>query len=816
MRFAEVAVDAPAGHDRTFSYSIPQELSVGPGHLVRVPFGSRTLQGVVFSLAQSPQVPETREILGITSPDFSLTKVQLSLARWISQHYMCPLFEAAGPMLPPGGRVRTKTYLSVSLSVADDEESQLTATQQKVLEYVRRSATVDQDRLIGALGQGAKSALYRLVDRGIISRSTRRARPAVGPMYRHYVRLTAKARVVPPGALAETVRRAPRQATLLRRLLEGQAPPTLTEARKEYGSSAVNGLVAKGWIDKHTITAERDPLADKVFAPSPGIALTPQQSAAASPIRATQQDINAFPRVFLIQGVTGSGKTEIYMDAVEHCLKLGKRAIVLVPEIALTHQIVERFASRFPGQVAVLHSGLSAGERHDQWWKIQRGEYGVVIGSRGALFAPQQDLGLVVIDEEHEWTYKQHDANPRYHAREVALRLGELTGALVVLGSASPDVVSYHEALRRRFRLMVLTERVTANGKSSSLGRRSAPLASVEVLDMRRELREGNRDIFSRRLISAMGECLESDDQMILFVNRRGSASHMQCRNCGHSLRCRRCDIALTYHREADRLLCHYCGYRRIAPAKCPRCLSYRMSYYGAGTQAIVERVGQRFPEATVLRMDSDATKGVRAYEDLFARFRSGEAQVLVGTQMVAKGLHFPSVSLVGVVSADVGLNIPDYRASERVFQLLCQVAGRAGRGPTAGQVIVQTYQPDNYAVQAAASQDYQRFYTEEMAFRREQANPPFSKLVRLLYAHTNRALCEREALRLAEVIRSRREELGQSDIGLLGPTPAYPARVRGHYRWHLILRGPDPRALLDQVTVGPGWTVDVDPVALT
>ena len=249
-----------------------------------------------------------------------------------------------------------------------------------------------------------------------------------------------------------------------------QVKATLAEARKEYGSSAVNGLVAKGWIDKHTVTTERDPLAGKVFAPSPGIALTPQQSAAASPIRATQQDINAFPRVFLIQGVTGSGKTEIYMDAVEHCLKVGKRAIVLVPEIALTHQIVERFGSRFPGQVAVLHSGLSAGERHDQWWKIQRGEYGVVIGSRGALFAPQQDLGLVVIDEEHEWTYKQHDASPRYHAREVALRLGELTGALVVLGSASPDVVSYHEALRRRFRLMVLTERVTVNGKSSSLG----------------------------------------------------------------------------------------------------------------------------------------------------------------------------------------------------------------------------------------------------------------------------------------------------------------------------------------------------------
>ena len=816
MRFAEVAVDAPAGYDRTFSYSIPPSLKVRPGQLVRVPFGSRTLQGVVFSLEQAPQVPETRDILDTTGPEPVIDETHLSLARWISRYQMAPLFEVAALMLPPGGRVRPKTYLSVNPEVANVEELSNTPFQRRVVDHVRDKGTVELERLIGALGQGVRAAVGRLVDDEILVRSIGRSHPKIGRKYRDYARLNAEARATLVEWLPNATRRAPRQAALLKRLLEDDAPLPMADARKEFGASAVKVLLDKGWIDKESVPVERDPLAGKAFSPQPPVALTPRQASVASEIRATLEDASAAPRAFLVQGVTGSGKTEIYLDAAQECLRLEKKAIVLVPEIALTHQTVERFATRFPGQVAVLHSGLSPGERFDQWWKIKRGDYGVVIGSRSAIFAPLPDLGLIVLDEEHEWTYKQHDASPRYHARAVASKLAEMTGTIVVLGSASPDVVSYYKGLRRELRLLTLPERVRVNGKGASSGRRSAPLASVEVVDMRRELREGNRDIFSRPLVSAMGECLESGGQMILFVNRRGSASYTQCRNCGFSVRCRRCDIALTYHREADRLLCHYCGYRRIAPAKCPKCLSYRMSYYGVGTQAIVEHVRERFPEATILRLDRDASRGPKAYEELLDRFRSGQARVMVGTQMVAKGHHFPSVSLVGVVSADVGLNIPDYRAGERVFQLLCQVAGRAGRGPSAGKVIVQTYQPDNYAVRAAALQDYQAFYRKEMAFRREQANPPFSKLVRLLYAHTNRALCEQEALRLAEAIRQQRDAWGYSDIEVLGPAPAYPARLRGHYRWHLVLRGPEPRMLLDQVTVAPGWTVDIDPVALT
>ena len=815
MSFAEVAVDAPAGYDSTFSYSIPRSLSVRPGHLVQVPFGSRQLQGVVFSLTPVPQVPETRDILDTALPEPVLTETQLSLSRWISRYYMSSLFEAAALMLSPGGRVRPKTYVSLSPNSDTVEEWPQAPLECRVLDYIQRRGTAEQERLVRALGQRARAAVGRLVDKHLLVRSTGRGRRPLGPRYRNYVVLTADGRGAAVEWLSNAARRAPRQAALVTSLLDG-ASISLSDARKQYGVSAVSALSARGWIEKDRVLMERDPLAGKEFPPSPAVSLTARQAKIASAIRATLEDASAVPLSFLIQGVTGSGKTEVYLDAVEHCLKLGKRAVVMVPEIALTHQTVERFAARFPGRVAVLHSGLTDGERFDQWWKIKPGGCDVVIGSRSAIFSPQPDLGLIVIDEEHEWTYKQHDASPRYHARDVALKLAELTGAVVVMGSASPDVASYYKGLRKEFRLWTLPERVLADAGKPSSSPGSVPLSSVEVVDMRRELREGNRDIFSRSLVSAMDECLDAGGQIILFLNRRGSASSMQCRSCGLALRCRRCDIALTYHRGADRIICHYCGYRRIAPAKCPKCLSYRLSYYRAGTEAVVEEVSRRFPESKVLRWDRDTTRSPRAHEELLARFRSGEAQVLVGTQMIAKGLHIPSVTLVGVVSADEGLNIPDYRSGERAFQLLCQVAGRAGRGQSAGRVIVQTYQPDNYAVQAAAAQDYQRFYRHEMAFRWEQANPPFGRLVRLLYAHTNRAVCEREALRLAEDIGQQRDAWGYSDTELLGPTPAYPARLRGHYRWHLVLRGPEPRTLLDRMTVPKGWIVDIDPVALT
>ena len=813
MRYAEVAVDAPVAHGRTFSYSVPPSLDLRAGHLVEVPFGERRLPGVVFALTPQPQVPETRDILRLTYDDPVLSDVALELARWTSQYYLCSLFDAAAPMLPPGGRSRRKTYLSAVPGGTGLDS--LTAYQSKVMQYIAGKGRTEQERLVDVLGQGARAVVRRLVDREMVVRSYGRGGPTIDRKYVEYASL-------PPGdgqtidaRLAELQGRAPRQAELFARLAADRGRLPLSEARKEYGPAAVNGLLAKELIVREAVPVDRDPLAGKAFQPGRPVTLTPAQRKATAEIRAALDAATPSHRVFLIEGVTGSGKTEVYLDAVERCLALRKRAIVLVPEIALTHQTVERFAARFPGDVAVLHSGLTDGQRFDQWWKIARGEYGVVVGSRSAIFAPQPDLGLVVIDEEHEWTYKQHDASPRYHTRDVAIRLAELRKGVVVLGSASPDVGSYRRARRGLYSLLRLPERVFERPSAPSGRLGGSKLALAEVVDMRKELREGNRHMFSRALMQALSDCVESGAQAILFLNRRGSASHLQCRSCGFTLRCRRCDVGMTYHRDEERVICHYCGERRKPPSMCPSCLSYKMALYGMGTQSVVQEVRKMFPKTEVLRWDRDTTTARGAYEQLLERFRSGAAQVLVGTQMIAKGLHFPDVTLVGVVSADVGLGIPDYRAGERAFQLLYQVAGRAGRGPSKGRVIIQTYQPDNYAIKAAALQDYPRFYGKEMAYRREQGNPPFSRLVRLVYVHTNNAKTEQEAVRRAELLRRERDSWGYADVHVLGPTPAFPSRLRGRYRWQITVRGQDPRKLLDGLDEPQGWTVDVDPVGL-
>ena len=787
MTFAEVAVDAPVAPLRTFSYSVPAALDVRIGDSVRVPFGRQRLQGVVFSLPDTPAVPETRDILRVSTTIPPLTGVQLRLARWVSSYYLCSLFEAAAPMLPPGGRLRRRTYYSVGDFTATQLDD-LTPFQRRLVEYLEGRDLVSEEQATRALGERAGQTLARLFDRGLIARSHRWAGAKVSPKTRIFVKLADT-------AVSSPDRLPPRQRALLEHLRARGAPMPQAEANREYGY-AVKALVDKGWIERETLQVDRDPLAGDVFPEARPLVLTEAQRSAAAAVGRALDDPAVSPRTFLLEGVTGSGKTEVYLDAVQRCLALGRRAIVLVPEIALTRQTIERVASRFPGQVAVLHSGLSAGERFDQWWKVRQGEYGLVVGSRSAIFAPQPGLGLVVVDEEHEWTYKDHNASPRYHARDVASTLAVLTGAVVLMGSATPDVVSYHRARRGDVALLRLPRRVGAAEDRAAPSEQ--PLPEIRIVDMRRELREGNSGIFSRPLRSALDVCLREGNQAILFLNRRGSSSYVMCRGCGRAVHCRRCDVAMTYHEDRTRLVCHHCGYRRAPPAACPRCGGHRLSYRGIGTQSVVAELETLYPDVGVLRWDRDAVGGPRAYEQMLEEFRSGEARVLVGTQMIAKGLHFPSVTLVGAVLADVGLHVPDHRAAERAFQLLCQVSGRAGRGSSGGRVVIQTFRPDNYAIRAAAAQDYASYYKQEIVHRGEQGNPPFSRLVRLEYAHTNQAACEREALRVSEELRRERDAWGYSDVEVLGPMPGYPARARGHYRWAAAPEGtrtaPPPR----------------------
>ncbi|WP_322795906.1 replication restart helicase PriA, partial [Tepidiforma sp.] len=597
------------------------------------------------------------------------------------------------------------------------------------------------------------------------------------------------------------------EARILRQLAEaGEAG--LGELR-EIGAEPrhLERLEARGLVRVVERRIERDPLAGFVLAPSPGAHLTPEQAAAADLAWATP--------VTLLHGVTGSGKTEVYLELVRRALEAGKGAIVLVPEISLTPQAVRRYGARFGETLAVVHSGLSTGELYDQWFRIARGDARLVVGSRSAVFAPVRDPGLVVVDEEHEWSYKQQDPVPRYHAREVAIRLGELTGARVVLGSATPDVVTYHRSEVGQIARAELRERVAPGGDGSV---RAGELPDVTIVDMRLELREGNRSMFSRALRRAVREALAAGEQAILFVNRRGAARFVLCRDCGYLPLCPSCEVAMSLDAEASihaQLRCHHCGRSRRLEDRCPKCESVRYRPFGVGTQRVEAEARAVFAGARVRRWDSDTARGKGAHERLLAELEAGKVDILVGTQMLAKGLDLPAMRVVGVVDADVGLSLPDYHAAERTFQLLSQVAGRAGRRDRPGKVFFQTYEPEAAPIVAAAAHDYRGFYEQEIVHRRRAGYPPFSRIVRLVYRNFNEQAGLEEAARVATELRVLRDAAGHAEPDILGPTRPFIPRLRGEHRWQVLLRGRAPARLLAGVRLGERWQVDVDPANL-
>ena len=502
---------------------------------------------------------------------------------------------------------------------------------------------------------------------------------------------------------------------------------------------------------------------------------------------------------FLLHGVTGSGKTEVYLRAAAAALERGRGVIVLVPEIALTTQVVARFVARFGERVALLHSALSQGERYDEWRRVLDGTADVVIGSRSALFAPVARLALIVVDEEQEPSYKQESA-PRYHAVDAALALGRISGATVVLGSATPRVTTYHAARSGEMRLLDLPERVM-----------ELPLPPTTVVDLRLELRAGERGTLSRALRLALARTVARGEQAILYINRRGHSTVVLCRDCGYVASCPACEVPYTWHADG-RLLCHRCGRQEpAAPQTCPRCASKRIKHLGVGTQRVEDEVRRTVPGARVVRLDRDAVRRKGAHAAAYELMRSGRAQVIVGTQMVAKGFDLPGVTLVGVVNADTVLNLPDHTAAERTFQLLVQVLGRSGRGTGGGRGILQTYLPDHYAIRAAAAHSYVTFAEAELASRRRFGHPPFGRLVLLQTSAKKEETVRRRASLLAAALRAS----AGADSEVLGPAPAFAAKQAGSYRLQLVLRGAHPERVLDRVEVGPSWTVDVDPVTL-
>jgi len=595
-----------------------------------------------------------------------------------------------------------------------------------------------------------------------------------------------------------------------------------TEAKR----GDLNKLEQLGLVALDSTEIVRDPLAGKKFTPVPPPTLTSEQQAAWQEIEraltfdAPRSTLHA-PRSFLLHGVTGSGKTEIYLDAIDKLLAHGKQAIALVPEISLTPQTIQRFGARFGERIGVIHSRLTDGERFDTWRRIRDGKIDVVIGARSALFAPLPRLGLIVVDEEHDASYKndvEFQGQPAYHARELALALAHAHNIVVILGSATPDVETYARAQRGEIKLLELPQRVIAHGATNE-PIQYQELPPVEIVDLRTELREGNRSVFSRPLKDALNETLARGEQAILFLNRRGSASAVVCRDCGQAVKCPRCANPYTLHTFGDQtakeLVCHHCGKRQNIPRKCPNCGSTRIRGLGLGTEKLELDVRAEFPNARTLRWDFDVTQGKDAHELLLERFLRGDANVLIGTQMIAKGLDLPRVTLVGAINADTGLYLPDFRAAERTFQLLTQVAGRAGRSARGGQAIVQTYAPEQYAIQLAARHDYAEFSKRELAFRRAAGYPPIRPLIRLLYSSENAKQAHEASEQFSSQLHDRIRREGLLNVEVIGPAPAFFAKLRGRYRHHILLKGKGAHDLLSAYPPPPNWRIDVEPLDL-
>ena len=844
-----------AARFQTFHYHLPPSLRgvVEPGHLIWAPFGAQEVQGVVVGPTASTPV-ETKAIDRLARPQPVLTVAQLDIAFWIADYYVAPISEAVKLFLPPGllsksgepPKVRTKREEQIELLIEPPSIRENLIG----LEHHSRQAQV----LAALLATPTRSwALKELVTAcGLPNRG-----PVSALEKKKLVRVVDDEVILiqPPGVAEDAIlalKHASKFEPVLQALASAEAPMWKSDlyAKVDTNLDSLRKLQDVGLIRFEHKVRYRDPLGGRIYPRTTAPALTEQQQHVWDEIRAacfpadspertiptkTRKDAatsTVRSKGFLLHGATGSGKTEIYLRAIAETLARNRQAIVLVPEIALTPQTVARFAGRFPDRVSVIHSGLNASQRYDVWRRARDGHIDVIVGARSALFSPLSRLGLIIIDEEHESTYKQDtdewgSFTVFYDARTIAGRLAAVTGSALILGTATPSLHAFHSAQQGRLKLLEMPNRVMGHDVMSDgvAGRSAEPpsppayadLPPVEIVDMRQELRAGNRSIFSRSLQSELHAVLDAGQQAILFLNRRGTHSFVMCRDCGFVSECERCETPLTYHERAAQLICHRCNARLPVPESCPACHSHRIRFFGTGTQRIEEVVSQIAPRARLLRWDRDTTGRKGSHEQILDRFASHEADVLIGTQMIAKGLDLPLVTLVGVVAADVGLYLPDFRGPERTFQLLTQVAGRAGRSRRGGRVIFQSYTPQHYALQAAAQHDYHAFYQREMDFRREQQYPPVSRLARLIFWHKKLETVVEQTDRMMRNLQHRAEEIGIWGDGtdLLGPAPAPYARIRGYYRWQIIVRAADPSAFLHGIDLPFGWRIDIDPVSM-
>ncbi|PZG32569.1 primosomal protein N' [Listeria ivanovii] len=758
INIAKVIVDVPAMQvDRPFDYFIPEDLQelIRPGMRVSVPFGNRKIQGFVTELGETEENPKLKGIDGVMDLAPVLNEELMELGDWLAEDTLSFRVSAYQAMLPAALRAKYEKYFLR----LDEENTELV---QLFEGYETLDWKVAEARnLLKSLGKWVREGSVEVVYQ-VKNKTTNKKIRMINSLKS-------------PHELMELIENMPKNAKAQTRVLaffqifEGtEISAAELKKQAETSEATIKKLAEQGIISIQEKIVSRDPYKHHHFEKSEALTLLPdQQTACEKIIEAKKQE------TFLIHGVTGSGKTEIYLQTIEAKLKEGKEAIVLVPEISLTPQMVERFKSRFGSEVAVLHSALSSGEKYDEWRKIERKEARVVVGARSAVFAPFENLGIIIIDEEHEASYKQED-NPRYHARDVAIWRAMKYQCPVVLGSATPSLESFARAKKGVYTLIELPSRVNDRA-----------MPEVSVVDMREELRKENRTEFSTELLEKIKDRIAKKEQTVLMLNRRGYSSFVMCRDCGYVVECPNCDISQTYHQASNKMKCHYCGHEEPVPQKCPSCEGEHIRYFGTGTQKVEESLTKLIPEARVIRMDVDTTRTKGAHEKLLRSFRNHEADILLGTQMIAKGLDFPDITLVGVLNADTMLHLPDFRASERTFQLLTQVSGRAGRHERTGEVVVQSYNPEHYSIEFAKKHDFIGFYHHEMQLRKMGAYPPFYYLTMINVSDEN----EMKAIRtMQEMVNFLRGKLGPEAV-ILGPVPSTIARIKNKYRYQCIIK---------------------------
>lgn len=732
---ARIIVDVPLMQtDKPFSYAIPTELQemIEPGMRVHVPFGkgNRLVQGIIIESVDEEE-EGLKEIAELLDLEPVLTKEQLCLADEMRHTVFSYKISCLKAMLP---NLLNSSYDKI---LTNQEGIQTKWSALSESQKVRALKDVKSGNL--SVSYSAKSKENKKTEK--------------------YLKANAKL------ATFEIGKAAKKRAELKDYLLNQEA--SVRQKDLPFSSAIIKYFIENELVEVTEKEISRTAAVFEAVVPDKAKVLNHEQQLAFEAI------VSSAEKPFLLEGITGSGKTEIYLQVIEHFLEKGQTAIMLVPEISLTPQMSNRFIARFGGKVAIMHSGLSDGEKYDEWRKIKEGRAQVVVGARSAIFAPLENIGVIIIDEEHETSYKQ-DSSPRYHARDIALLRAQYHHARLVLGSATPSLESRARAQRNVYHLLTLTHR--ANDQ--------AFLPEVQIVDMRNNLSDKSAN-FSDILLQKIREKIERNEQVILMLNRRGYSSFVMCRDCGFVVECPNCDISLTLHMDTKTLNCHYCGHQEGIPQTCPSCQSRKIRYYGSGTQKVQEELEKLLPEIRILRMDVDTTKTKNAHEKILNKFGHHEADVLLGTQMIAKGLDFPNVTLVGVINADTGLNLPDFRASERSFQLLMQVAGRAGRADKKGEVIIQTFNPGHYAVQLVADQDYEAFYRQEMYYRQQLSYPPYYFTDQLLVSHKDEDTVAKKAYEIASIIKSSLSEKAK----ILGPTPKPIARTHNLYHYQILVK---------------------------